>query len=363
MTPTGGPLQLPINCLSPDRLPEERSEPCQSPGRHREGACDAPLRPRRLAEIAPLHRALDVRPAAATSTISRASTWRSSACPSTPASPTASAAGSGRAAVREASMMLRPYNPNLGVAPFEVLSCIDYGDIAIVPGLHRAELRRDRGGGGGDRRGRRRAAAHRRRPRLHAGPPPGDALAMARSPSSTSTPIPTPGTATSARSTTTARGCAGRSRRAWSTSTTRSRSACAAPSTDQTTGPSCGPSSGLDYLTTEDILGSWARPPRPSGSGRASATGRPGSASTSTSWIPASRPGTGHARAGRTVGPRHAGDRARPDRDRLRRLRRRRGDPGLRSRPARRRSWRRTSPTRCSPRGAPAPVRRERQRT
>jgi agmatinase len=40
----------------------------------------------------------------------------------------------GPAAVREASMMLRPYNPNLGVAPFEVLSCIDYGDIAIVPG-------------------------------------------------------------------------------------------------------------------------------------------------------------------------------------------------------------------------------------
>ncbi len=31
-------------------------------------------------------------------------------------------------------MMLRPYNPNLGVAPFEVLSAVDYGDIAIVPG-------------------------------------------------------------------------------------------------------------------------------------------------------------------------------------------------------------------------------------
>jgi agmatinase len=40
----------------------------------------------------------------------------------------------GPGAVREASMMLRPYNPNLGVAPFEVLSAIDYGDIAIVPG-------------------------------------------------------------------------------------------------------------------------------------------------------------------------------------------------------------------------------------
>ncbi len=40
----------------------------------------------------------------------------------------------GPGAIREASMMLRPYNPNLGVAPFEVLSAIDYGDIAIVPG-------------------------------------------------------------------------------------------------------------------------------------------------------------------------------------------------------------------------------------
>jgi agmatinase len=37
-------------------------------------------------------------------------------------------------AVRAASVMLRPYNPNLDVAPFEILSCVDHGDIAIVPG-------------------------------------------------------------------------------------------------------------------------------------------------------------------------------------------------------------------------------------
>jgi len=37
-------------------------------------------------------------------------------------------------AVRAASVMLRPYNPNLDVEPFEHLSCVDYGDIAIVPG-------------------------------------------------------------------------------------------------------------------------------------------------------------------------------------------------------------------------------------
>src|SRR5216683_3097655 len=37
-------------------------------------------------------------------------------------------------AVRAASVMLRPYNTNLDVAPFEILSCVDYGDVAIVPG-------------------------------------------------------------------------------------------------------------------------------------------------------------------------------------------------------------------------------------
>jgi agmatinase len=36
--------------------------------------------------------------------------------------------------VRAASVMLRPHNPNLGVSPFEILSCVDYGDVAIVPG-------------------------------------------------------------------------------------------------------------------------------------------------------------------------------------------------------------------------------------
>jgi agmatinase len=40
----------------------------------------------------------------------------------------------GPAAVRTASVMLRPYNTNLDVKPFDVLSCVDYGDIAIVPG-------------------------------------------------------------------------------------------------------------------------------------------------------------------------------------------------------------------------------------
>ena len=37
-------------------------------------------------------------------------------------------------AVRDASVMLRPYNANLDVKPFEVLSCVDHGDVAIVPG-------------------------------------------------------------------------------------------------------------------------------------------------------------------------------------------------------------------------------------
>jgi len=37
-------------------------------------------------------------------------------------------------AVRAASVMLRPYNGNLDIKPFDVVSCVDYGDVAIVPG-------------------------------------------------------------------------------------------------------------------------------------------------------------------------------------------------------------------------------------
>jgi agmatinase len=40
----------------------------------------------------------------------------------------------GPASVRAASVLLRPFNANLNVAPFEVLSCVDFGDVAIVPG-------------------------------------------------------------------------------------------------------------------------------------------------------------------------------------------------------------------------------------
>jgi agmatinase len=40
----------------------------------------------------------------------------------------------GPSAVRAASVMLRPYDPVLDVSPFDVLSCVDYGDVAIVPG-------------------------------------------------------------------------------------------------------------------------------------------------------------------------------------------------------------------------------------
>ena len=40
----------------------------------------------------------------------------------------------GPSSVRAASVLLRPFNPNLNVAPFEVLSCVDFGDVAIVPG-------------------------------------------------------------------------------------------------------------------------------------------------------------------------------------------------------------------------------------
>ena len=41
----------------------------------------------------------------------------------------------GPEAVRSASVLLRPYNPELKVNVFETLSCIDYGDAPIVPGF------------------------------------------------------------------------------------------------------------------------------------------------------------------------------------------------------------------------------------
>jgi agmatinase len=36
--------------------------------------------------------------------------------------------------IRSASVLIRGHNPVLGVHPFRVLSCVDYGDVAIVPG-------------------------------------------------------------------------------------------------------------------------------------------------------------------------------------------------------------------------------------
>lgn len=41
----------------------------------------------------------------------------------------------GPEAVRGASVMLRPYNPELDVQVFETLSCVDYGDAPVVPGF------------------------------------------------------------------------------------------------------------------------------------------------------------------------------------------------------------------------------------
>lgn len=38
-------------------------------------------------------------------------------------------------AVRRASVLLRPYNPNQRIRLFDILSCVDSGDIAVVPGF------------------------------------------------------------------------------------------------------------------------------------------------------------------------------------------------------------------------------------
>ena len=40
----------------------------------------------------------------------------------------------GPSAIRDQSMMLRPYNPELDVVIFDHCSCVDYGDLATAPG-------------------------------------------------------------------------------------------------------------------------------------------------------------------------------------------------------------------------------------
>ena len=48
----------------------------------------------------------------------------------------------GPEAVRSASVLLRPYNPNLGVDVVETLSMVDHGDAPTVPGYHEETLKR-----------------------------------------------------------------------------------------------------------------------------------------------------------------------------------------------------------------------------
>jgi agmatinase len=48
----------------------------------------------------------------------------------------------GPEAIRSASVLLRPYNPNLGVDVTEHLSMVDYGDAPTVPGYHEESLKR-----------------------------------------------------------------------------------------------------------------------------------------------------------------------------------------------------------------------------
>ena len=48
----------------------------------------------------------------------------------------------GPEAIRSASVLLRPYNPRLGVDVVERLSMVDFGDAPTVPGYHEESLRR-----------------------------------------------------------------------------------------------------------------------------------------------------------------------------------------------------------------------------
>ncbi|MDQ7844723.1 MAG: agmatinase [Armatimonadota bacterium] len=48
----------------------------------------------------------------------------------------------GPAAIREASVMLRPYNPYLEIQVFDYVSAVDYGDLPVVPGYIEASYER-----------------------------------------------------------------------------------------------------------------------------------------------------------------------------------------------------------------------------
>ena len=150
-------------------------------------------------------------------------------------------------------LMLRPYNPAQEVNPFEVLSCVDYGDVPIVPGLHRAQLRGDRAGAHARGRGGGHPAAHRRGPLVHAAAPARHPVEGSGGGHHVRLAHRRVGLVTSARSTPTAPGCAGRSRRGWSTPPTRSRSGCAARlrPADWTV---LNDELGLDYVPTVDLL-------------------------------------------------------------------------------------------------------------
>lgn len=41
----------------------------------------------------------------------------------------------GPQAIRDASILLRPYNPNHDINVFDFLSGVDYGDFSVVPGF------------------------------------------------------------------------------------------------------------------------------------------------------------------------------------------------------------------------------------
>ena len=66
--------------------------------------------------------------------------------------------------IRSASVLLRPYNPGLGVDVTSHLSMIDFGDAPTVPGYHEETLRRIEAFLAARACGRRDADLHRRRP-------------------------------------------------------------------------------------------------------------------------------------------------------------------------------------------------------
>ena len=308
---------------------------------------DAALRPRGLAREPAVHRTLDVRAAAAACRTWPTSTSRSSACPSTRASRIASAVGSGPTPCGRRRVMLRPYNTEPRREPVRGALVRRLRGRRDRARLHRAQLRA--------------ASSEAVAPIVEAGVVPlligGDHACTL--PHLRATRSRGPVAVIDFDSHTDA----------WDSyfgekynHGTWMRRAIEEGLVDVAHSIEVGLRGSIYAAERLDGAPDGARPrvPHDRGGVRARARRRRSPdprARRRSAGVPelrhrrrgsGPRSGHRHPRGGRPVGPGHARDRSRLTGHRFRRVRRRRGHPGLRSRPARPRRSPRTWRTRCS---------------